>query len=596
MPALIVASQLSELSQTLVATAPEIAIANSQMRRQATVDQVNDRATALARTVADLSIAGADRTLVTEMQRQSEIFIANLKGLDGLVRDRIDANVAVDAVMARLPGLAARVRNVAERAIIGERGEGLQPTPAISSADRARLVEWSAAGLEAVTLMLTVPVVDETSRIERMQANLRALVEKMQATRAGFPQALQGEIGSSHDDLVRFGLGAANLLDARRVQIETDAAIQTALKLIRQTSTAFLVSVSALSGATQRDIARRALSVTNSFSNATLLSIAGLLLCLGAVVAIFLYVRRAVIQRLKSLQRYMRAQVEGRPATISTAGQDEITEMAKATQFFVTRIADRETVLRVVFDNMASGVLMFDRDLQLVAWNREFVRALDMPEGVLHNELHLSDLIRFLARRGEYGPVDGDERARYFVERAGEQYTVERTRPDGTVLQIRHNPLPEGGFVTIYLDITELKRREEALTAAKQAAEDARDVAEQARAEAARARGDAEQRTRGHADHARQHERRRHAVGQGFPLAVLEPSSSTQMWGYNRKSSRAFPARHDPRACASSGEFGPTDDVERPSPSDAAHPASPAARATSSAPRPANTSSSISAP
>ena len=170
--------------------------------------------------------------------------------------------------------------------------------------------------------------------------------------------------------------------------------------------------------------------------------------------------------------------------------------MAKATQFFVTRIADRETVLRVVFDNMASGVLMFDRDLQLVAWNREFVRALDMPEGVLHNELHLSDLIRFLARRGEYGPVDGDERARYFVERAGERYTVERTRPDGTVLQIRHNPLPEGGFVTIYLDITELKRREEALTAAKQAAEDARDVAEQARAEAARARGDVERTAR----------------------------------------------------------------------------------------------------
>ena len=169
--------------------------------------------------------------------------------------------------------------------------------------------------------MLTVPVVDETSRIERMQASLRALVEKMQATRAGFPQALQGEIGSSHDDLVRFGTrrrqppGCTARTDRNRRRHSDRAEAHTTdehgVPCLRLRPF----------GATQRDIARRALSVTNSFSNATLLSIAGLLLCLGAVVAIFLYVRRAVIQRLKSLQRYMRAQVEGRPATISTAGR-----------------------------------------------------------------------------------------------------------------------------------------------------------------------------------------------------------------------------------------------------------------------------------
>jgi hypothetical protein len=192
LPALIVASQLSELSQTLVATAPEIALADTHMRRQATVNQVSDRATALSSTVADLSGAGADRNLVAEMQRQSEIFIANLKGLDSLVGERIDANSAVDAVMARLPEIAARVRNVADRAIIGERSDGQLPAPAISAADRARLVEWSAAGLEAVTLMLTAPVVVESSRIERMKSDLGTLLERMEAARAQLPQALQG--------------------------------------------------------------------------------------------------------------------------------------------------------------------------------------------------------------------------------------------------------------------------------------------------------------------------------------------------------------------------------------------------------------------
>ncbi len=492
LPALIAASQLSELSQTLVATAPEIALADTHMRRQATVDQVNERATAFARSVADLSRAGADRNLVAEMQRQSEIVIANLKGLDGLVRDRIDANVALDAVMARLPSLAARVRNVADRAIIGEPDDGQPSAAAISATDRARLVEWSAAGLEGVTLMLTAPIADNTSRIERMKSGLSALIEEMEAARAQLPQALQREIGGLHDDIVRFGVGAASLLEARRIQIETDSAIQTALKLIRQTTTAFVASVSALSSATQQDIASRAASVLESVSNAALLNIVTSLLCVGAVTAIFVYVRRAVIRRLKGLQGYMRAQVEGRPAAVSTAGQDEITEMAKATQFFVTRIADREAVLRAVFDNMAGAVVMFDRDLKLAAWNRELTRLLDMPEEFLRTEKHLSDFIRLLCRRGEYGPVDEDERVRRQIEDVGKQYALERTRPNGMVLQIRHSPLPEGGFVSIYMDITDLKKREEVLSAAKEAAEHARDMAEQARAEAATARSDAE--------------------------------------------------------------------------------------------------------
>src|SRR5258707_7183924 len=47
----------------------------------------------------------------------------------------------------------------------------------------------------------------------------------------------------------------------------------------------------------------------------------------------------------------------------------------------------------------------------------------------------------------------------------------ERTRPDGTVLEIRHSGLPEGGCIIIYTDITERKRYEEALKAARDQAE-----------------------------------------------------------------------------------------------------------------------------
>src|SRR5215813_12576419 len=250
LPALIAASQLSQQSQALVATAPEIALADTHIRRQAIADQLNDRLTALAQSVADLDRTVADHSLVADMQRHLDTLVSNLKGLDELVRERIDAKDALDAVMARLPSLAARVRKVSDEAIIGGRGSGADST--IFASDRRRLVEWSAAGLECVTLMLTAPVVHNTSRLERVKSSLKAIVERMEGVRGQLPQALQSEIGGIHDEIAQFVVGPTSLPEARRVQIETEAAIQTALQLIQQTSAAFVASVSAISSTTQQ--------------------------------------------------------------------------------------------------------------------------------------------------------------------------------------------------------------------------------------------------------------------------------------------------------------------------------------------------------
>ena len=73
---------------------------------------------ALVRTVARLDGAPVDQEQVSEMRRQLDELFVNLKGLNELVRERIDATNALEAVMARLPRLAARVRSVADDSII----------------------------------------------------------------------------------------------------------------------------------------------------------------------------------------------------------------------------------------------------------------------------------------------------------------------------------------------------------------------------------------------------------------------------------------------------------------------------------------------
>jgi PAS domain S-box-containing protein len=124
-------------------------------------------------------------------------------------------------------------------------------------------------------------------------------------------------------------------------------------------------------------------------------------------------------------------------------------------------IARTREVMKVMLDNMTHGVAMFDRDTRLAARNRQFEQMLDLPAYFFATEPTYADLIRYLARRGEYGDVNVEGFVARVSGNSDLHYATERIRPDGTVLEIRHNPLPGGGFVSIYSDITERKRAEQ---------------------------------------------------------------------------------------------------------------------------------------
>ncbi len=102
--------------------------------------------------------------------------------------------------------------------------------------------------------------------------------------------------------------------------------------------------------------------------------------------------------------------------------------------------------------------------MRLVAWNRRYQQLFGYPDGMLYVGRPVADLIRCNAERGEMGERrHRRHRSQRRIEhmRAGSPHVFERVRANGQVIEMRGQPLPGGGYVTSYSDITDYKRAEQ---------------------------------------------------------------------------------------------------------------------------------------
>ncbi len=130
-------------------------------------------------------------------------------------------------------------------------------------------------------------------------------------------------------------------------------------------------------------------------------------------------------------------------------------------------------LLQSALDQVRHGLSVFDRDMRLICWNRQFRELLNLPPELGQVGAPLERILRNCAERGDFGPGDIDKLVADRLMKLAVSQEVFQEHFDGgrRILEIRTSPMPQGGIVTTYSDITERVEAAEALARANETLE-----------------------------------------------------------------------------------------------------------------------------
>ena len=166
-----------------------------------------------------------------------------------------------------------------------------------------------------------------------------------------------------------------------------------------------------------------------------------------------------------STRAVVRAAIEGREMQVEDVVRI-VDEASEVLQF-------NRALLQGAIENITQGISVVDQNLRLVAWNRRYLELFEYPDGLIGVGRPIADIIRYNAERGLCGPgeVESHVTRRLHWMRQGNAHTSERLFPNGRVIELIGNPMPGGGFVMSFTDITAFRQAERDLKEANEGLE-----------------------------------------------------------------------------------------------------------------------------
>ncbi len=466
LPTLIAASELAERSQALSANAPNLAVADTHFARQAVSQSLGNQLQAIAEVSERLKALAPSTTGLEQLLRTQVSLKQNLETLDRFVSERIEADSSVVSLMLRLRNLASSVHAADAAQLSQILGEGT----------RAEFSDYHSAMSaidEAIAVALSTATANSTARLKRLQSDFDTLRTRAGETVGRLPASMAAPLVKAVQSLEQFGNGKQSVFEERARLFTSTSAARGALLEGQLLSSQFVASAQEVFSEVRRSTSVQSEFFSDQISRYTRVFVIMAGLCLLGAGVVLAYVNRSIVVRLRALSESMRARSEGRNVPIPIKGSDELTDMARATQFFTAAIERREQEARdseqrllAILDTSPIGVTVATLSGQMLFRSTRSVELSGYAR-----EVNAANLYADPARRKEF--LDLLDRHGGFRDQE-----AEFVRPDGTrwwtlvsMAQIKFEN--QDCYVSWAYDITARKTAEESMRRARDAAESA---------------------------------------------------------------------------------------------------------------------------
>jgi two-component system, sensor histidine kinase and response regulator len=157
--------------------------------------------------------------------------------------------------------------------------------------------------------------------------------------------------------------------------------------------------------------------------------------------------------------------------------EQRVQDRTKQLQESQNLLSQKTDILQAILDSMSQGLVAFDKDMKLIVWNEKFLSIREYPPEFGVEGKKFINFMRYDADREEFGSGDRDKIVREKVKLAEQflPHKYERQRPNGRYIEVNGGPIPGGGFVSTYTDITEQKEIQKVIEKSKQRLQDITD-------------------------------------------------------------------------------------------------------------------------
>jgi len=418
LPALIAASDLAQRSQALAANAPNLALADGHFARQAVSEALRGQLQAIAQAGERVKALAPETEGLDGLIQNENSLKETLKKLDGLVAEKLEADRLTANLMLRLRVLSGQIQAAASDL------PSKMTREQITLAQIDDLNAWTAAAEKAIVIMLSTSSADTTVRLNRLRSEFEEAHKRAETARGLLSSTLLEAVDPLQKTLAQYGLESSNIFDVRTAQLASTSAVHGALLETNKSSAQFVTSAESIFMDIQRDVRAQSDFFGSLISKYSRLFTIFSLLCVAGACGLFLYINRSIVQRLRKLSESMRGSVDGRTAAIPIAGSDEIADMAKAADFFITSAQARTREL---------------------AQSVEELRALDQVTQAVNSSVDLETVLATIVAKATQ--LSGTEAgAIYVLDDAAQEFRLRSTYglDDGIVAELKDSHIRIG--------------------------------------------------------------------------------------------------------------------------------------------------------